>query len=214
LTRLRSQAARSDIAAGERKAVSKGGLLLQRAAGAHQSIDPQLAKAGGGEQRAHATQLQMPSPGRVYRPGDELTNGSLGTISIFSPARRGVRRKTSARLGFNFGTFARLSFGRSRLGTQWRFGFRSIRAGSPGEPLFAGTKAREVAAANRAAVGSGAQPQHPDGPDWGAIILLAPGGQFLAITARATRVPPPAVFPHAGKPTRAATGTAKWINPE
>jgi len=88
LTRLRSQAAKSDIAAGERKAVSKGGLLLQRAAGAHQSIDPQLAKAGGGEQRAHATQLQMPSPGRVYRPGDELTNGSLGTISIFSPAYR------------------------------------------------------------------------------------------------------------------------------
>ena len=58
-------------------------------ADAHRSIDPQPAKTGGGEQRAQVPTFQMPCSGRACRSGNELTNGSLGTIFLFSRAKAG-----------------------------------------------------------------------------------------------------------------------------
>jgi len=56
LTRPRRRIARSAVAAGERKAASRGELLPEmEKADAHRSIDPWPAKTGGGEQRAHVT---------------------------------------------------------------------------------------------------------------------------------------------------------------
>ena len=57
MTRLRERAARPALAAGERKAASRDGLLSERVADAHRSIEPESGKAGFGEQRAYVTPL-------------------------------------------------------------------------------------------------------------------------------------------------------------
>jgi hypothetical protein len=88
LTRPRGLAVRQDFAAGERKAASRGKLLPERRADAHQRFDPWLDKTGCGEQRAHVTPDRMPSSDRACRPGNEPFDGSLGTtfIAIARPA--------------------------------------------------------------------------------------------------------------------------------
>ena len=81
----------------------------------------------------------------------------------------------------------------------------------PREPLLAFAEAGEVAAAGRATVRRSAQPQQHTRPARGVIILLAPGGKFLAIAARAARIFPGAVLPHAGFPARAAAPAPQGI---
>src|ERR1051326_5377302 len=84
---------------------------------------------------------------------------------------------------------------------------------APGETLAAGLEAGEIAAAGGATVGRRADAEKKDGPGLGAIILLAPGGQFLAVTARAARELPCAIGPNTGFPTIPAPAAAQRINP-
>ena len=63
-TRPRGFAARQTFAAGEGKAASRGKLLPERRADAHQSYDPRLNKTGCGEQRAYVTA----DPDAMFRP--------------------------------------------------------------------------------------------------------------------------------------------------
>ena len=81
----------------------------------------------------------------------------------------------------------------------------------PGEPLFAFTETGKVAAAGRAPVRSGTQAQQNARPAGRVIVLLAPGGEFLAIAARTARIFPCAVLPNTGLPARAATPAPQWI---
>ena len=81
----------------------------------------------------------------------------------------------------------------------------------PGEPLLAFTETGEVAAAGRAPVRRGAQAQQNARPAGRVIVLLAPGGEFLAIAARTARIFPCAVLPNTGLPARAATPAPQWI---
>jgi hypothetical protein len=81
----------------------------------------------------------------------------------------------------------------------------------PGEPLLASAKAGEVAAAGRATVRRSAQAQQNARPAGRVIVLLAPGGEFLAIAPRAARIFPCAVLPNTGFPARVATPAPQRI---
>ncbi len=83
---------------------------------------------------------------------------------------------------------------------------------SPGVSFLAGAKAGKIAPAGRAAIRRSAQAQQHRDPLLGTVVLLAPGGQFLTITARATRVFPGSAGPDAGKPTRAASPASQGID--
>jgi len=82
----------------------------------------------------------------------------------------------------------------------------------PGELLFATLKAREIAAAGRASVGSGAHTQHHHCQARGVIILFAPGSEFLPVTSGTSRVLPGPFGPCAGQPTVAAAAAAQRID--
>src|SRR5579863_1831214 len=81
----------------------------------------------------------------------------------------------------------------------------------PGEPLLAFAETGEIAAAGRATIRRGAQAQQNARPAGRVIVLLAPGGEFLAIAPRAARIFPVAVFPDAGFPARVATPAPQGI---
>lgn len=85
LTRPRWRIERAIVAAGERKAASGSRLLLKRESPRTRTsaLIRSRRNTGGGEQWAHVPTFQMPCFGRVYRSGNELTDGSLGTIFIF-----------------------------------------------------------------------------------------------------------------------------------
>jgi hypothetical protein len=81
----------------------------------------------------------------------------------------------------------------------------------PRESLLASAEAGEIAAAGRATVRRSAQTQQHTRPAGGVIILLAPGGEFLAIAPRAARIFPCAVLPHTGFPARVAAPAPQRI---
>jgi hypothetical protein len=87
-----------------------------------------------------------------------------------------------------------------------RFRGRRLGMGSvpPCESLPALPKACEIAAASRAPIGRGAHPQEDKSPTRRVVILLAPGAEFLAVTARTAGVFPCAIRPNAGFPAIAA----------
>ena len=98
-----------------------------------------------------------------------------------------------------------LSFGRL-----FRHGHRVV---APAMLFLARAEAREIAAAGRAAIRSGAASQQDHGPARRVIILFAPGAQILAIAARAAGESPGAVGPDAGSPAGAAlTAAQKRMN--
>src|SRR5579883_808583 len=91
-------------------------------------------------------------------------------------------------------------------------GLRGFRRGlSPRHPVPARAKAREVAAARRAAVRGRAEPENQPRPERRMVILLAPRSQVLPIAARAAREFPRAIKPDAGFPARAAAAAAQRI---
>jgi|ERR1700722_13388958 hypothetical protein len=85
---------------------------------------------------------------------------------------------------------------------------------SPGEALFAGAVAREIATARSTAVRGRAPAQQDSGPQRRMVILLAPGGQFLAIAARATGIFPRSRMPDTGAPTGFAAPATQGIRSE
>ena len=85
---------------------------------------------------------------------------------------------------------------------------------SPRVAFLAGAEAREIAAARGTAVRRRADSQKEPGPQRRIIVLLTPGGQILAIAARAAGVSPRTAGPTAGFPARLASAAAQLINPD
>lgn len=81
----------------------------------------------------------------------------------------------------------------------------------PGKPLLAFAEAGEIAAAGRATVRRGAHSQQNARPEGRVIVLLAPGGEFLAIATRTARIFPGSFLPHTGFPARVATPASQGI---
>lgn len=154
----------------------------------------------------------MPRSDRACRSGNNLADGSLGTIFFCLPAAPsldlGLAGLLALRPPADFlrtGTFRSLS---SRA--------LNIHVGlvPPREPLAAAPEAREIAPARSTTIGSCAEPEEDRGPARRAIILLAPCGQFLPVTARAPGVLPRVIGPHTGLPAMAASAAAQRIDPD
>jgi uncharacterized protein DUF5612 len=94
--------------------------------------------------------------------------------------------------------------------------FDRLRGGlrlAPGVSLPTFLKAREVAAAGGAAVRRRSDSKEKANPGRWMVVLLAPGSQILAVTARAASIFPGSIGPCAGFPTRSATAAAQGIDP-
>lgn len=158
----------------------------------------------------------MPGSGRACRRGTSCYFGSLGTIFYFAPSpNRSIPRDHC-----NAGAFLFQSL-RCLPGQRWRWSRSAILRRrcsfhasliTPTEAFLAPPEAGEIAAAGGAAVGGGANAQKKPGPARRMVILLAPGGELLAIAAGAVCVLPRALRPRAGLPAMAATAATERIN--
>lgn len=79
----------------------------------------------------------------------------------------------------------------------------------PGKLFLALLETGKIAPARRAAVRCCAQPEPQGNPRRRAVVLLAPGSQFLTVTLGAAREFPGAVVPDTGFPARVATSAAE-----
>ena len=84
----------------------------------------------------------------------------------------------------------------------------------PREPFLAVLKTCEIAPARRAPIRRGPQPHLDDRPRGRMVILLAPGGQILAIATRAAGIFPVAAGPSAGFPSGMAFPAPQRIYPK
>jgi len=101
---------------------------------------------------------------------------------------------------------------RHALRRPWPRRFRCLPP--PREFLLARPETGEIAAAGSAAIRRRSHAQQDRGPSRRTIILLAPGGQFLAVATRAARVSPCVTGPHAGLPARPAAAATQLVNPQ
>ncbi len=83
----------------------------------------------------------------------------------------------------------------------------------PGISFLAVLEAREIASAGSAAIGRSSQTQRKLGPPARVVILLAPGGQVLAVTARAACESPRPAGPRTGFPSGPAAPAPQGIDP-
>jgi len=83
-------------------------------ADAHQSIDPQPGKTGGGERRAYVTTIRMPRSDRACRSESKLANGSLGTFQKERVDKSRRRTGSGARKSAGEGTPGELETGTAR----------------------------------------------------------------------------------------------------
>ena len=94
------------------------------------------------------------------------------------------------------------------------FGHRRWIRQTPGVFFFAGPETGEITTTCGTAVRRSAATKHDQGPTRRVIILLAPGGQFLTVAARAAREFPSSSGPNASTPTTSASEAAERIDPE
>ena len=156
----------------------------------------------------------MPSSGRACRRGTSCFNGSLGTIFILPRLCPAFVERVSTEPSLLQRLRHVLRY-RLRLHCSVAFHARGrLRASpmTPTEAFLAPPEAGEIAAARRTAVGCGPQPQKQRYPAPRIIVLFAPGGEFLAVAARAARVSPCALRPNTGLPAIAATAATQGIN--
>src|SRR5208282_2175345 len=99
-------------------------------------------------------------------------------------------------------------------GLRWLFRGGDRIAGAPTVFFLAGAETGEIAAAGGAAVRCGAASQHNHGPARRMVVLLAPGSQFLPVTARTPRKFPVPGGPHAGRPAVVTTAAAQRVDSE
>src|SRR5215469_14013162 len=100
---------------------------------------------------------------------------------------------------------------RASSGLLLRFGGLHLRF-SPGHPFPAGAETGEITTAGSAAVRGGAEFQQQTRPERRMVVLLAPSGQILPITARASCESPSPGGPDACFPAPTAAPAPQGID--